>query len=651
MEGPHLAGNKGRTLSSAEKAQARAVSLRRIGALFNGHRGHLAVVVAVIIVSSVISMASPFLLREVIDVALPQSDLRLLVLLVAGMVGVAAATSALGVVQTWIATTVGQRVMHRLRTDVFAHLQRQSVAFFTRTRTGEVQSRITNDIGGMQQVVTTTATSVAANLTTVVATVVAMAALSWQLALVSLVALPPAIYWTRRVARMRQAITAQRQRELADLNVIIDEGLSISGVQLAKTMGASGALTARFAASSARLIDLELRSELAGRWRMASMNIVFAIIPAVIYLAAGLPGTFGAMSIGTLVAFTGLQASLFRPLMSLLDVGVTLVASLALFQRIFEYLDLPVDIKEPAAPVRLAEVRGHLRFEDVTFAYGEMHAGASPVSPSASHGSPIASRVSPIASQSSPGALQGSSGASQGSRGASHGSPGASSPGPTAAVAGVSLDVPAGTSLALVGETGSGKSTIAALIARLYDPTSGRVTIDGVDVRDLALDDLAAIVGVVSQETYLLHTTIRENLRYAKPDATDTEIERAARAARIHDLIAALPDGYDTMVGSRGHRFSGGEKQRIAIARTLLRDPRILVLDEATSALDNETERAVQRAFEALSAGRTTVTIAHRLSTVRDADQIAVIDHGRILESGTHDTLLRHGGHYATLAR
>ncbi|MEV4278123.1 ABC transporter ATP-binding protein [Actinoplanes xinjiangensis] len=581
-------------MTPAEKAQARAVPLRRIGALFIGHRRQLAVVVAVIVLSSVVSMGSPFLLREVIDVALPQSDVRLLSWLVAGMIAIAAATSALGVVQTWISTRVGQRVMHRLRTQVFAHLQRQSVGFFTRTRTGEVQSRITNDIGGMQQVVTSTATSVAANLTTVIATLVAMTALSWQLTLVSLIALPPAIYWTRRVARMRQAITAQRQRELADLNVIIDEGLSISGVQLAKTMGAGGQLTERFTASSARLIDLELRSELAGRWRMATMNVVFAVIPAAIYLAAGLPFAAGTMSIGTLVAFTGLQAGLFRPLMSLLDVGVTLTASLALFQRIFEYLDLPVEIEEPAAPVRLDRVRGHLRFEDVTFVYGES---------------------------------------------------------PTAALAGVSLDVPAGTSLALVGETGSGKSTIAALVARLHDPTSGRVTIDGVDLRDLSLDDLATMVGVVSQETYLLHTTIRENLRYAKPDATDAEIERAARAAQIHDLIAALPDGYDTMVGSRGHRFSGGEKQRIAIARTLLRDPRILVLDEATSALDNETERAVQRAFDQLSRGRTTVTIAHRLSTVRNADQIAVIDHGRILESGTHEALIEAEGRYAALAR
>ena len=581
-------------MTPAEKAQARAVSLRRIGALFIGHRRHLAVVVAVIAISSGLAMVSPFLLREIIDVALPQGDVRLLGWLVAGMVAVAAVTSALGVVQTWISTGVVQRVMHRLRTDVFAHLQRQSVGFITRARTDEVQPRITNDIRGMQQVVTSTASSVASNFTTVVATLVAMTALSWKLTLVSLVALPPAIYWTRRVARMRQAITAQRQRELADLNVIIDESLSISGIQLSKTMGAGSALTHRFAESSSRLIDLELRSELAGRWRMATMNVVFAVIPAIIYLAAGLPFTAGAMSIGTLVAFTALQTNLFRPLMSLLDVGVTLTSSLALFARIFEYLDLPIEIEEPARPVRLDPVRGHLRFEDVTFAY------------------------------------EGSA---------------------TAALAGVSLDVPAGTSLALVGETGSGKSTIASLVARLHDPTSGRVTIDGVDVRSLSLDDLAGIVGVVSQETYLLHTTIRENLRYAKPDATDAEIERAARSAQIHDLIVALPDGYDTMVGSRGHRFSGGEKQRMAIARTLLRNPRILVLDEATSALDNETERAVQRAFDELAAGRTTVTIAHRLSTVRNADQIAVIDHGRILESGTHDTLLSNGGRYATLAR
>ncbi|WP_246248071.1 ABC transporter ATP-binding protein [Micromonospora maritima] len=581
-------------MSAAEKAQARDVSLRRIGGLFAAHRRPLAAVVAIIVASSVIAMASPFLLRTVIDRALPDRDLTLLAWLVAGMVAVAAVTAVLGVAQTWISTRVGQEVMHRLRTDVFAHLQRQSIGFFVRTRTGEVQSRITNDIGGMQSVVTSTATSIAANLTTVVATTIAMLALSWRLTLVSAIVLPPALWLTRRVARLRREITAQRQRELADLTVTIEEGLSVSGIRLAKTLGTGAALVDRFTSSSARLVDLELRSELAGRWRMAAMTVVFAAIPAVIYLGAGLPGTAGTLTIGTLVAFTALQGNLFRPLMGLLNVGVTLTASLALFARIFEYLDLPVEVAEPARPVPLdpATARGHLRVEDVTFSY-----------------------------------------------------PGSD----TAALAGVSLDVPAGTSLALVGETGSGKSTLAALLSRLHDPDAGRITIDGIDLRDLRLTDLAAVVGVVSQETYLLHGTVRDNLRYARPDATDADIEAAARAARIHDLISALPDGYDTMVGSRGHRFSGGEQQRLAIARTLLRDPRILVLDEATSALDTETERAVQRALDELARGRTVVTIAHRLSTVRDADRIAVLDHGRIVESGTHDTLLDHHGRYATL--
>jgi ATP-binding cassette subfamily B protein len=584
-----------RTSSPEEKEQARAVSLRRIGALFAPHRGPLSVVVATIVASSIVGMASPFLLREVIDVALPQRDVPLLAWLAGGMVAVAAVTAALGVAQTWISTRIGQEVMHGLRTGVFGHLQRQSLAFFTRTRTGEVQSRITNDIGGMQSVVTNTATSVASNLTTTVATLVAMLALSWQLTLVSLVVLPPAILLTRRVARTRRAITAAQQRELADLNVTVEESLSVDGVALSKTLGSGPELTRRFTDSSSRLIGLELRSQLAGRWTMAVTQVVFAAVPAVIYLAAGLPFAAGTMSIGTLVAFTALQGGLFRPVMGLLSVGVQIVASLALFARIFEYLDLTVDVVEPEHPVAVDHdrVRGHVRLEGVTFAY-----------------------------------------------------PGSD----TAAVAGIDLDVPAGTTLALVGETGSGKTTLAGLVARLHDPTAGRVTIDGVDLRDMAAADLTRIVGVVGQDTYLLHATVRENLRHARPDATDAEIEAAARAAQVHDLITGLPDGYDTVVGSRGHRFSGGEKQRIAIARTLLRDPKVLVLDEATSALDTRTERAVQAAFDALAHGRTTITIAHRLSTVRDADRIAVVDHGRIVESGSHDELLADAGRYAALA-
>jgi ATP-binding cassette, subfamily B, bacterial len=592
------AGGRGRgprTVTAAEKAQARGVSLRRIGALFRPYRWPLAVVTALIVASSIVGLASPFLLRAVIDTALPEKNVRLLAWLVAGMVAVAAISSAFGVVQTYISTKVGQQVMHGLRTSVFSHLQQQSVAFFTRTRSGEVQSRITNDIGGMEAVVTSTATSIAANLTTAIATAVAMVALSWRLTLISLVVMPPAIYLTRRVAKMRRAITNEQQRELANLNVSIEEGLSINAVQLAKTMGTGPSLVRRFTATSARLIDLELQSQLAGRWRMASMSIIFAAIPAIIYLAAGLPITAGVMTIGTLIAFTTLQNSLFRPLTGLLNTSVSVVSSLALFARIFDYLDLPVDITDPAHPVDLdpAAVTGHVRFENVSFGY-----------------------------------------------------PGADRD----AVTGIDLDVPAGTTLALVGETGSGKTTVASLMARLYDPTDGAILIDGTDLRDLRLTDLAAIVGVVSQETYLLHTTVRENLRYARPDASDAEIEAAARAAQIHDLIAGLPDGYDTMVGSRGHRFSGGEKQRIAIARTLLRDPRVLVLDEATSALDTETERAVQQAFDHLARGRTTITIAHRLSTVRNADQIVVLDHGHVIEAGTHASLIADNGRYAGLA-
>ncbi len=571
------------------------MSLRRIARLFTAYRWQLAIVSAIIAASSIVGLASPFLLRAVIDTALPARNLRLLAWLVAGMVAVAAVTSVFGVIQTWISTKVGQQVMHALRTSVFAHLQRQSIAFFTRTRTGEVQSRITNDIGGMESVVTSTATSVASNLTTAVATALAMVALSWRLSLISLVVMPPAIYLTRRVAGMRRAITTEQQRELADLNVTIEEGLSISGVQLAKTMGTGPSLVRRFTDSSRRLIDLELRSQLAGRWRMSSLSIIFAAIPAIIYLSAGLPISAATISIGTLIAFTTLQNNLFRPVTGLLNTGVSVISSLALFARIFEYLDLPVEVDDPVHPVEIdpAQATGHVRFSRVSFAY-----------------------------------------------------PGADRP----AVSGVDLDIPAGRTLALVGETGSGKTTLASLVARLYDPSSGTIRIDGIDIRDIRLADLAAIVGVVSQETYLLHTTVRENLRYAKPGATDAEIEDAARAAQIHELITGLPDGYDTIVGSRGHRFSGGEKQRIAIARTLLRDPRVLVLDEATSALDTETERAVQKAFDTLAQGRTTLTIAHRLSTVRNADQIVVLDHGRIAEAGTHTSLIASNGRYADLA-
>jgi ATP-binding cassette subfamily B protein len=495
-----------------------------------------------LVISSLVGLATPFLTRIAIDDALPARDLHLLALVVGGMVAVTVATSVFGVLQTWISTLVGQRVMHALRTDVFSHLQRQSLAFFTRTKGGEVQSRLTNDVNAMQSVVTNTATSIATNVTTVAATAIAMAALSWRLSLLSLVVLPPAIWLTRRVALLRRDVTTRQQRQLADMLSQVDEGLTVSGVRLAKTMGAGQAVADRFSVTSSELVDLEVRAQLAGRWRMATMSVIFAIIPALLYLAAGFPATSGGMTIGTLVAFVALQSAVFRPVMGLLNTGVQVVSSMALFSRIFGYLDLPVDVPEPKDPVPVdpTQTRGELRFEDVSYRY-----------------------------------------------------PGAE----TEAVRSVTLRVPAGQSLALVGQTGSGKSTLAGLVARLADPTTGRVTIDGIELRDIAPATLASIVGVVSQETYLLHDSIAANLRFAKPDATDAELWQALGIAQIDDLVASLPAGLDTVVGSRGQRFSGGEQQRLAIARTVLRNPKIIVLDEATSALDNDTERELQSAW------------------------------------------------------
>lgn len=589
--------NRSRRIDPQDRAQLAEspVSARRVIGYFRPHRWQVAVVVGLIVASSLISMASPFLLRAIIDDALPHQDVRLLLLAVGGMLLVTIATALIGVQQTWISTRVGQAVMHRLRTDVFTHLQRQAMSFFTRTRSGEIQSRITQDVAGMQSIVTSTAVSIASNLTTAVATAVAMVALSWRLSLLSLLVLPPAIWTTRKVALARRDITATRQRRLADLQAQVTEELSVSGALLSKTLGTAERGAREFTATSTDLVGLEVRSELAGRWRMATMSIVFAAIPALIYLAAGLPATSGGMTIGTIIAFTTLQSGIFRPIMGLLNVGASWVASMALFSRVFGYLDLEPEVTPPADPVAIdpATVRGELRIDGVSYGY------------------PGSDRL---------------------------------------ALDGISASVPAGAHLALVGATGSGKSTLASLVVRLADPTSGRITVDGVDLRDIDPQTLTQVIGIVTQETYLAHDSIRANLLLADPGATEAQLWQALAVAQAADLVAGLPDGLDTVVGARGHRFSGGEKQRIAIARTLLRDPAVLVLDEATSALDNDTERELQTALDALARGRTTITIAHRLSTIESADEILVLSGGQVVERGEHTDLVASGGTYARLA-
>ena len=566
------------------------VPLRRIIRLFRPYRWSLLFVLILVGASSLVSLINPFLIRAVIDVALPQGRMGLLTVLAAGMIVVSVANSSFSVSQTYVSTKVGQRVMHDLRTAVYSHLQRMSLAFFTRTRTGEVQSRIANDIGGMQATVTSTATTLVSNLTTVVASIIAMIVLDWRLTIASLIMMPVFVWVSRRVGTERRRITRDRQRQLALLSSVVQESLSVSGILLGHTMGRSRSLAESFATESGKLSDLEVRSSMAGRWRQSTIQIIMASMPAVIYWVTGLTSDGGRH--GHLDRHPG---RVHHP------AAAALPPDGEPAQRRRRHPELPGAVRPdlrvpgPARRRRRAGPPGHAPAR-----YAVRYGWTTSASPT-----PAADR-------------------------------------PT--LHDIDLTVPAGHSLAVVGETGSGKTTLSYLIPRLYDVTSGSVSIDGVDVRDMSFDTLAAAVGVVSQETYLLHASVADNLRFAKPDATDAELVAAAQVAQIHDHLQALPDGYDTVVGERGYRFSGGEKQRLAIARAVLRDPAILVLDEATSALDTQTEQAVQEAIDAASAGRTTITIAHRLSTIRDADEIIVLDHGEIVERGRHEDLLARGG-------
>jgi len=589
----------------AQNAEAPKVPdlLKRIGELFVPYKKQLSITIALVLVSAGLSVLPPLLTKQLFDEGLfPAAgtpNIPILLELVGIMVALWIVSAALGVWQTWLTATVGNSVMGALRIRLFGHLQAMELGFFTRTKTGVIQSRLQNDVGGVAGVLSNTISSVIGNTVTVIAAFVSMLVLSWQLTLVAVVLLPVLVIAQRRVGQVRARIATKTQESLSDMTAITQETLSVSGILLAKSFNQQPTEIGRYTAENENQISLQVKQQMSGQWFFAVVNIFLSIVPAVIYLvAAWLILHETPVTAGTIVAFTTVQARLMFPLMGLLRVALDLQTSQALFARIFEYLDLKPAIADPVSPVLVNDAKlGEVAFDDVVFRY-------------------------PDAGGDTPATLKG-----------------------------VTLDIEPGQFVAFVGPSGAGKTTVSYLIPRLHDVSSGRVLFAGTDVRDLNQDDLVRHIGIVSQETYLFHATIGDNLRYAKPDATAEELVSAARAANIHDTIASFPDGYDTIVGERGYRLSGGEKQRIAIARVLLKDPAVLILDEATSALDTISERVVQAALDTASHGRTTIAIAHRLSTIVAADRIYVVDAGRIVEQGTHDELVAAGGVYEHLFR
>jgi ATP-binding cassette, subfamily B, bacterial len=657
--------------------ERRGQTLRRILAFFRPYRPQIAVVLVAILLTSLIGLINPYLLKLLIDDAIPSRDFGRLNLYVGLMIGLPIVSGLIGVGQAFLNNLIGQRVMQDLRGALYAHLQSMPLRFFTETRTGEIQSRLANDVGGVQSVVTDTASSVTSNLAVAISTIVAMTLIDWRLTVLSLGLLPFFMYLTFRVGKVRREVSTETQKSLAEMSALTEETLSVSGILLSKTFGQQAASEARFRGLNARLAALQIRQAMVGRWFFMIIGTIFSITPAFVYWLAGwlaIQNDPTAPTIGDIVAFTTLQSRLFFPMGQLLNVQVEIQGALALFDRIFEYLEMDPEIVDAPDAVELSPgvVRGGVRLREVSFRYpteavpsdralAAVAAGRDDLSREEADEAVAAVPVDAEAVQR----LVDTDGVNADGRARRGGTDGGGTDGdrtdgdgvpaieslPTFALDAIDFEARHGELVALVGPSGSGKTTTTYLIPRLYDVDSGAVEIDGIDVRRIKLASLGRIVGVVTQETYLFHASVRENLLYARPEATDDELHAAARAAAMHDRIMELPEGYDTVVGERGYKLSGGEKQRIAIARVLLKDPRILILDEATSALDTVSERLIQAAFERLMEGRTTIAIAHRLSTILRADRILVYDRGRIVERGTHAELIEVGGLYARLYR